>query len=251
LTVSLAELVSEARTRIQAGYYNVPGEVRERRSMRAALSGSGLAVIAEVKMASPVSGRLSSRSPRDLIADYESGGAAALSVLTEPAHFSGSLENLQIAARSDLPVLMKDFIIDRIQMEAAANCGAAAVLLITEALSPDETSVLIGSAHALGLEVVLESCSLQGMLSAMKTKADIIALNQRDLRTMRVDPSACSEILPKLSRDGRPLLVMSGITDRADSLRARTSGADAILVGGALATADDPVRILRELRSVA
>jgi indole-3-glycerol phosphate synthase len=251
LTTTLEQLVSDARARVLAGYYEVAAETGDRPSLRSALFTPGFAVIAEVKLASPTTGRLSAHAVEKLIDDYMLGGAAGISVLTEPRHFGGAMGHLKQAAHSPLPVLMKDFIIDRRQVESAARCGASAVLLIEEVLAPGERSYLIEEAHAYGLEVVLESCSSAGMLSAMGTEADIIALNQRDLATMKVDPLACSRILPLLPRDERPLLVMSGISSHEDAQRARSNGADAVLVGGALSGAADPVKVLRELRSVA
>jgi len=250
LSVTLQQLLEEAQDRVDSGYYDAVGESRSHVSMSAALKGNGLQVMAEIKMASPSAGKISSRPGLELMEIYLQGGAGALSVLTEPDHFQGSIGALRAACSTSLPVLMKDFIVDERQLEAASRCGAAAVLLIHEAAPEADIRRMISRAHELNLEVVLESCSVEGMRDSLRSEADVIALNQRDLRNMLVDNTSCVRILPQLKRDERPLLVMSGINTVADALLARRSGADAILVGSWLASAAHPQQLLRSLGAV-
>jgi indole-3-glycerol phosphate synthase len=192
----LQMLAADAEALVSSGYYDVPKSHRKGRkpSLRKALTDSHtFPIIAEVKTASPGRGRFSRHAPEDLIELYQLGGATALSVLTEPNHFCGSLEILGSASRTGLPTLMKDVVVSMSQVMAGARMRASAVLLI-EGLSRLETTRLdidrlITWAHDLGLEVLLEVSDEDEILRGLGRDADIIGINQRDLATMRVDTS--------------------------------------------------------------
>jgi len=250
----LASLVANAMELVECGYYSdtrASGK-RERPSMAAALRDpSDYPIVAEVKLASPTGGRLSAHLAEELIEDFRLGGAAALSVLTEPRYFRGSLRYLEMAVRTGLPVLMKDFVVDDRQVEAAARAGASAVLLIEGAFDRGMASGrdgLISHAHGLGLEVVLETSDLQEFEAARASEADILAYNRRDLRTFRPGPDLLEEALGALRADGRPSLAMSLMASAEDVRRARDLGASGVLVGSALSTAPCPRDRLRALR---
>jgi indole-3-glycerol phosphate synthase len=178
------------------------------------------------------------------------GGAAALSVPTEPTPFAADLRHLLACEEADMPVPMKDFIVDERQVRAASRFRADAVLLIQEVFSdrPElDRDGLIDLAHFLGLEVVLEAHSEPDMRLAMESEADLLGINQRDLRTMRVDRGAGLRMLPLTTGSDRPVIVMSGISERDEVARLRWAGASAALVGKGLSSHLDPAAALRTL----
>ena len=207
------------------------------------------AVIAELKRSSPSAGSIADDADPVLTARaYAAGGAAAISVLTEPSHFHGSLLDLQAArAAVDLPLLRKDILVHPAQViEARAN-GADAVLLITACLSDAELAAMLGAASDLGLGVLLETHSDADQERALRTDARVIGVNARDLETLDVDIEAAFKRLGRIPRD-RVTVMESGISTRAQAELAVRTGASAILVGEALMRADDPAAVLRELR---
>jgi indole-3-glycerol phosphate synthase len=178
-----------------------------------------------------------------------SGRAAALSVLTEPATFRGSLDTLRMAGRSGLPVLMKDFIISECQLEAAASLGAGSVLIIQEVFvtALHRRDELIQRAHDLGLEVLLEAGGREALIEAMTSEADVLGINQRDLRTLAIDTAKGVRLLPLALSSSRPVVVTSG-PESADAVRqVRDRGGRGVLIGGYLASAPDPEAALRAL----
>ena len=224
---------------------------RGRASLERALSSHPtFPIVAEVKLSTPVDGRISSASPSDLVSSYLAGGAAALSVLTEPTRFAGDLRHLMACEAATIPVLMKDFMVDERQVRAASRFRADAVLLIQEIFSdrPElDRDGLIDLAHFLGLEVVLEAHSEPEMRLAMESEADLLGINQRDLRTMRVDQGTGLRLLPLATSSGRPVIVMSGISGRDEVAQLRSAGASAVLVGKGLSSDLDPAAALRTL----
>ena len=149
-----------------------------------------------------------------------------------------------------MPVLMKDFIVDERQVRAASRFRADAVLLIQEVFSdrPElDRDGLIDLAHFLGLEVVLEAHSEPEMRLAMESEADLLGINQRDLRTMRVDRGTGLHLLPLATGSGRPVIVMSGISEREEVAQLRSAGASGVLVGKGLSSLPDPAAALRTL----
>lgn len=251
MTDILVEMVRRAEVTVASGYYDVEPEAKRGRPLTAAMAlFPTFPVIAEVKTASPSRGRLSTHSAEELIESYVAGRAAALSVLTEPSGFRGSLDALRRAAATGLPVLMKDFIVSERQLEAAAALGAGSVLLIQEVfgiLPGERRDELIAHAHGLGLEVLLEAGSEAALLQAMSSEADVLGINQRDLRTFVVDGEKGARLLPLALTASRPVVVMSGLEHRSEVERVRDLGASGVLIGGSLAASRDPRAALRRL----
>lgn len=245
----LRDLVAGAGALLAAGYYDGLGDGAPGPSLVRALERHPVfPIIAEVKLASPSRGVLSPRPPEALIDAYVRGGAAGLSVLTEPRRFGGSLDTLTRAAGSGRPVLMKDFVVDERQLRAGASRGASAVLLIQKVFARGHArgrDELITLAHAHGLEVVLEAGDRYELEEARGSEADVLGINQRDLSTMNVDATLGERLLPP--GEDRPVVVMSAIERREQVRRLRDRGAAAVLVGSSLSSADDPCAALAAL----
>ncbi len=253
MTDMLANLVRGARELVRDGYYdrNCSSVARTPSLTTALRRHHSFPVIAEVKLSSPTMGRISTQGPSELIHLYREGGAAGISVVTEPERFGGDLATVCEATRSGLPVLMKDFIVDERQIDAADRFGASAVLLIEEVFEGFSTTQrrdsLVEHAHALGLEVLLEAASESCLDHAIRSGADLIGLNQRDLRSMTVDPNRGRRLLDRIVDRDRSLVVMSGIGSREQVESLRDAGATAVLVGGAAVASADPRSFLRSL----
>jgi indole-3-glycerol phosphate synthase len=206
------------------------------------------ALIAEVKRASPSTGTIADDvNPSVLARAYEAGGAAAISVLTEPRHFHGSLADLQAVRSSvSLPVLRKDFAIHPSQVIEARASGADAVLLIVAALTDADLRALLSAAGDLGLATLVETHADEDLHRALESDATLIGVNARDLETLEVDvPGALARV--QLVPDDRIAVFESGISTRANVDDALAAGASAILVGEALMRAADPARAVRKL----
>ena len=213
----------------------------------AALRGPGLALIAEVKRSSPSAGEIGEVDPGEQAARYEAGGASAISVLTEPRHFGGSLADLRAVRRhTALPVLRKDFIVHPGQVIEARAEGADAVLLIAAALSELELEGLRTVAEELGMSAVVEAHTPADLERAMGTDARIVGVNARDLESLEVDLDAALALAASVPRD-RVVVLESGLRARKDVLRAKRAGAHAVLVGEALMRSGDPAEAIREL----
>ncbi len=219
------------------------------RDLAAALRSAPVpAVIAEVKRASPSVGPIRDADPGEQARRYAAAGAAAVSVLTEPRHFDGSLLDLQAARRAvPVPVLRKDFLIHPAQVVESRAAGADAVLLIAAALSEPELKALLATAGDLGMAALVEAHGQDDLDRALATDAELIGVNARDLETLEVDADRARSLLGRVPGD-RLAVLESGISSRADVERAVQVGARAILVGEALMRADDPAAKLRELR---
>jgi indole-3-glycerol phosphate synthase len=217
---------------------------------RALTGGAGVAVIAEVKRASPSKGLLAPDLDAARIAvDYQSGGAAALSVLTDREFFRGSTEDLVAArAATDLPVLRKDFTIAPADVLDARCMGADAVLLIAAALSPQELNDLLNLATSVGLDALVEVHDEDEAQRALAAGAGLIGVNQRDLYSFEVDTDRAVRVARTLP-DKVIRVAESGIRDGDDVSRLGAAGFDAVLVGEALVSSPDPARALRQLRS--
>jgi indole-3-glycerol phosphate synthase len=206
------------------------------------------ALIAEVKRASPSAGAIAEDANASVLArGYEAGGAAAISVLTEPHHFHGSIADLQAVRSSvSIPVLRKDFLVHPAQVIEARASGADAVLLIVAALTEAELRALLETAEDLGLATLVETHSDEDLRRALETEASVIGVNARDLESLEVD---VEEALGRLGRvpEDRIAVLESGVTTRASLDAALAAGASAILVGEALMRADDPARAVRKL----
>ncbi len=209
---------------------------------------SGNAVIAEVKMGSPKLGSLEGRfDPVEQAQAYAEAGAAALSVVVEPEFFHGSYELLaRCLEASGLPALAKDFIVDEVQLQLAADAGASAVLLIASMLSRNELRTYAESAALLGLVPLVETHSEQDIAKLAYAEWDLVGINNRNLATFEVDLERSAR-LAKTLPEGTVKVAESGIGSRADVETLAAAGFDAFLIGESLLLADDPRRQLREL----
>ena len=209
---------------------------------------NGIAVIAELKKASPSRGliRADFQVP-ELAAELEQAGASALSVLTEEEHFQGSLANLRTASSAvRIPCLRKDFIVDTFQvLEARAN-RADAILLIVASLTDSELRQLHAAAHEHQLDVLCEVHDHNELERALAADCDIIGINSRDLRTFHVDLNTALRLAPEIPV-GKLKVAESGIHTGADVERLRAAGFDAMLVGESLMKAPRPGEALKEL----
>lgn len=214
---------------------------------RAALDVPGVSLIAEVKRASPSKGPIAP----DLVAPeqaraYVEGGAAAVSVLTEPDRFAGSLGDLADVAALGVPALRKDFVVDAYQIWEARAAGASAVLLIVAALPAADLATLHDEATRAGLDVLVEVHDADEVAVALEVGATIVGVNARDLRTFELDRDGFGRLRASLP-DGVLAVSESGVRDADDVRRAAAEGADAVLVGETLVRAPDPRAAAAEL----
>jgi indole-3-glycerol phosphate synthase len=217
----------------------------------AAFAADAVGVIAEVKRRSPSAGPIApALDPARLARDYARGGAAAISVLTDAPHFGGSLADLEAVRHAvALPVLRKDFLIDPLQLLEARAAGASAVLLIVRILDPAELRALSRLARDLGLARLVEIHSRAELDRAVELAPEAIGVNSRDLDTLRVARDASGPLLAEIP-EGILAVAESGISSRADVTHLAASGADAVLVGTAVARAADPVAAVAALAGV-
>ncbi|MGM0577548.1 MAG: indole-3-glycerol phosphate synthase TrpC [Myxococcota bacterium] len=213
-----------------------------------ALRAPGPRIIAEVKRRSPSAGALRGEAdPVAIARGYEEAGAAAISVLTEPEHFGGSLEDLrQVADAVRIPCLRKDFVVDEVQLLEARAAGAALVLLIVAALDDAALARLHRAAEDLGLAALVEAHTADEVRRAVDAGARIVGVNNRDLRSFEIDLGV-SERLRPLIPDEVIAVAESGIRARPDLERLAAAGYDVFLVGSGLMAAPDPPAALRAL----
>lgn len=206
------------------------------------------ALIAEIKWASPSAGSI--RPPGDPAAVariYEENGAAAVSVLTDTRFFRGRPGHLQaVSETTGLPVLRKDFIISPYQVYESRALGADAVLLIVAALDTGRLRALLDLARALEIEALVEVHDEHELAQALDAGATLLAVNNRNLKTMRCDPETFHRLAPLVPGDVT-LVAASGIADREQALAAARAGADAVLVGQALMASPDIAAAVRRL----
>lgn len=246
----LAAMVTGSRARAAAArertvlvppaHPGAPGRLRvalERPAAAAADPGAAptLALIAEVKRRSPSKGDIA--PGLDAVAQaraYAAAGADAVSVLTEPERFGGSLDDLRaVAAAVDLPVLRKDFIVDACQVWEAADAGAAAVLLIAAALPGGALRRLVDECRRCGLDALVEVHDRDDLRCAEAAGATLVGVNNRDLRTLAVDVATTELLVPSMPAGMLPVSE-SGITGATEARRAAAAGARAVLVGETL-----------------
>ncbi|MHB1224638.1 MAG: indole-3-glycerol phosphate synthase TrpC [Gemmatimonadaceae bacterium] len=253
----LGALVADARERAAALEAEAPSVRRRaaaaagRPSLRAALGGDRVAVIAELKRRSPSKGDINPGLPLEERARaYAHSGAAALSVLTQPSHFGGASGDLAaVAAAVHLPVLRKDFLVSPLQLLEARALGASAVLLIARALSPEELPLLARVAADAGLETLIEVRDESELERALAAGADVVGVNNRNLETLEID-ARVSELLLPLVPASIPAVYESGIAGRAGVEHAARCGADAVLVGSSLSASADGAAALRAITGV-
>lgn len=222
-----------------------------RPSLREALRRDAVAVIAEVKRRSPSKGVINaSLDASEQARRYAAGGAAAISVLTEPERFGGSSEDLSAAASAvAIPVLKKDFHVAPVQLYQARALGASAALLIVRALEPERLRDLLAIASCIGLESLVEVRDAEELERALAAGAAIVGVNNRDLESLVIDPSTVCRIIPLI-----PISVVavaeSGMSSKTDVEQAAACGADAVLVGSAISSAEDPAAAVSHMASV-
>ncbi len=256
----LGRIVAKARERVVEAKRKIPlaqlvasGETPAgRRSFRDAVQAGAVAVIAEIKRRSPSAGPIRPElDPVDVALQYEASGATALSVLTEPEFFGGSLEDLRQARNAtQLPTLRKDFVVDPYQIWEARLAGADAVLLIVAALSERELQELLRTALEARLDPLVEVHDRDELRRAIDAGAALIGVNNRDLHTMEVRIETSLELLDKMPK-GVVRVAESGIRDGETLGRLLRAGFDAALVGEQLMKAAQPAAALEQLLAAA
>lgn len=250
----LQDLVASTRARVAAARANVTDHSFAQRissipaalDFAAALRSDTISLIAEIKRATPSQGPLDlDLDPRKLALAYERGGAAAISVLTEPDYFKGSLADLEAARVSLLPLLRKDFTIDPFQVVEARASGADCVLLIVRVVGDDLVSFL-SRAEEVGMQALVEVFSEDDLERALAAGATLVGVNHRDLETFEVDPQRTLKLAPLMPEEVT-VVAASGVSTRAEVEELAQAGVHAVLVGQSLVTAADPEAKLREL----
>jgi indole-3-glycerol phosphate synthase len=220
----------------------------EQRPFAEAITRPGLSLIAEFKRRSPSAGDIREGAEvADLVGAYERGGAAAISVLTDERHFGGSLDDLRAArAACELPILQKDFVVDRYQLYEAAASGADAVLLIAAALDDGDLAALHDGARGLDLDCLVEVHDEAELERALAIDADVLGINNRNLDDFSVDVGTTHELITDVPA-GKAVVSESGISERSALEELEERGVDAVLIGEALMRAPDPEAKVREL----
>lgn len=244
-----------AKETVKEGYYNkTPTATAPHSSLKNAILKCGKApIIAEIKFASPSLGAIRDRtSVSNLAADMEEGGAAGISVLTEPKNFGGDIRFLVEARKAvGVPVLMKDIVLNPVQVDAASKAGANAILLIQALFDRGycklEVDDMIDYSHSKGLEVLLEVHTVKEYFSALRTDADMIGINNRDLTTLKVDLEVTRRLLATRRAKGKVIVSESGVKDPEDIRLLRSWGTQGFLVGTAIMKAYDVKAKVAEL----
>jgi indole-3-glycerol phosphate synthase len=262
----LDEMARSSALRVAAAMRGESASDLERRAREACpsaplrWSNTGFDVIAELKLRSPAAGRLGDETEDWLgrVAAYARGGAAAVSVLTEPSRFDGSLQHLRQAAEVlaplGVPAMRKDFLVDPYQVLEARAAGAGGVLVILRMLARARAAELLDVAAEHGMFVLLEAFDADDLESARVLIASrsrpahsiLVGVNSRDLQTLQVVPERFAALAPRLP-DGWPAVAESGVASAADARRMQGLGYRLALIGSALMSTDDPSRLLREI----
>ena len=251
IVAAARQRVAEKRTSAELRRFERAASEHTPRGFREQLlrsSKNGIAVIAELKKASPSKGLIRADfQPAALARSLEAAGAAALSVLTDEEFFQGSLACLQQAsAATRLPCLRKDFIVDRSQILEARAHGADAILLIVAALDSAELRSLAEEARKHQLDILCEAHSEEELQRALDAGCDLIGINSRDLRTFQVDLATAFTLVEKIPT-GCVCVAESGIQSGTDLARLRAAGYDAFLIGESLMRAENPAGALKNL----
>lgn len=256
----LDEIAAYTRERVETlkkhkSLYDVRDEAKGRpagKDFYGALAAPGLSVIAELKQASPSKGLIAPDFERiflDKARQYEEGGAAAISCLTEPKFFLGSDEYLRkVRAAVQLPILRKDFTIDEYQIYEAKCLGADAVLLICSLLSEAQLAEYLCQAHELGLSALVEAHDADEVGAAIAAGAGIIGVNNRNLKDFSVNPLNSLRLREQIPSD-KIFVAESGIAKASDCAGLKAAGVQAVLVGEALMRSADPAAMLKEMRA--
>lgn len=243
------------RLKEQKSLYAVRDEAEGRpagKDFQAALAAPGLSVIAELKQASPSKGLIAPGFEGLYLTkarQYEEGGAAAISCLTEPRFFLGSDEYLrQVRAAVELPILRKDFTVDAYQIYEAKCLGADAVLLICSLLSPAQLAEYLCQAHELGMSALVEAHDADEVGAALTAGAGIIGVNNRNLKDFSVNPLNSLRLREQIPAE-KLFVAESGIAKASDCAGLKAAGVQAVLVGEALMRSPDPAAMIREMRA--
>jgi indole-3-glycerol phosphate synthase len=240
-------LAADAKKTVSEGYYRVGHDSRHSGlSLRKAIEECPLnAVISEIKKASPSLGSIRTRiDPAVIASEMVAGGAIGISVLTEPLHFKGELDAIRrVREAVEAPILMKDIVIDPVQVEAASSTGADVILLIKAIFDRGHSlyglDEMIALAHGKGLEVLLEAHTDQEFRGALESDADLIGINNRNLKTLEVDLGVTERILEGCDLKDKVIVSESGVKTPQDLLRMKETGARAFLIGSALMQTED------------
>ncbi|MEQ8833362.1 MAG: indole-3-glycerol phosphate synthase TrpC [Miltoncostaeaceae bacterium] len=243
-----ADLAERMRLKPAAELQARLGPLRRGRPFSETLIGEGISLIAEMKRSSPSKGPIRpGAGVTEIVTAYQDAGARAVSVLTEPEWFGGSLDDLvEARAAVDLPLLRKDFLVDEYQLIEARIAGADAVLLIVAALEPERLAALITAASDLGMDALVEVHDEEEVETAVEAGAEVIGINNRDLHSLEVDLDTTYRLLADVPA-GTVVVAESGITTRQDVRDLEEAGVDAILVGEALMREPDPRDAVRGL----
>jgi indole-3-glycerol phosphate synthase len=216
-----------------------------------ALVRKDVAVIAEVKRSSPSKGLINAGIRiDDQIKAYERGGAAAVSILTEPTRFSGSNQDLETARTiASIPLLKKDFHVEPLQIIEARALGASAALVIVRAVGPQQLRTLLETARAVGLETLVEVRDEAELDLALRLGAAIVGVNNRNLETLEIDSTTASRLIPLIPRDV-VAVAESGVKSIEDVRALAQAGADAVLVGSSISASQNPEESVRSLTGV-
>ncbi len=253
----LPELAANARARVKRGYYDNGGtaDASRRGLVKAIQESRKTPVITEIKYASPSAGKIrESGNPLLIAKAMLSGGACAISVLTDSENFEGNLETLVTISRdTEAPTIMKDIIVSPKQLQAGARAGASAVVLISEVFTKKLSNVgldsMILEANQLGLEVLVEANSAGEFESLQRFRPDLYGINNRNLSTFQLDLSTTEKILAENVDMDRPVVSESGIESPHDIIRLKAAGAGAFLVGTSIMKSSDIEGKVRELVS--
>lgn len=248
-------LAQDAKKTVESGYYQVKTLNHQRsRLTDKIITDQGNPIIAEIKLSSPSHPIVNRKiDVSEVASSMMRGGAVGISVVTEPKHFKGSLDNFKlIREKVSLPLLMKDFIISPVQIDAASKLGADVILLIQALFDRNycdaDIDELISYAHSSHLEILLETHTEEEYEKAVDSDADLVGINNRDLKTLTVDLRTTEKILRKHTYDKRIIVSESGIVTSPHIRYLRNSGANAFLVGTAVMKSSNIEGKIRELR---
>jgi len=250
----LDKLIDDATRRIAAGYYDIKHSIEhEPVSLRRAIKFARKnAIIAEIKPASPSLGSIRPKANSvETAVSLANGGAIALSILTEPDNFGGNIESLQrIREKVNLPLLMKDIIINEAQIQAGRQSGADCILLIESVFSRCPFMSLddmIDEAHRNKLEIILEAHSKMEFEKALKSEADIVGINNRDLATLRTDVNTTKRLLEQVGQHGDKMLISESGFETADDIRrVKLAPVSGFLIGSSIMVSQDMESKVRE-----
>jgi indole-3-glycerol phosphate synthase len=254
---TLGELVASAERRAEAllsrrsSLAKWAASIDEPPHLEPALRRADVALIAEIKRASPSRGAIRLElDPQEQARAYENGGAAAVSILTEPQRFNGSNGDIEAAsAVINIPILRKDFHVAAVQLYEARSLGASAALIIARALSPGRFKLLVKSAKQIGLEVLAEVRDRRELDLALTAGCTIIGVNNRNLETLEIEEGTAEAVIPHIPAEC-VAVAESGYSDITSVRSVALVGADAVLIGSFLSASSDPALAVRSLTGV-